>query len=136
MLNTFPRLLDLGFFAPTLLRLAVALMLAWSAMHAWRNRRAHPHMPLPMLYNQPWIPALAAVVELLLAAMFFCGWHTQIAALIGIAGVIKYAVYRRWWPEALAVYFPLSPGAAFFMFFICLSLLISGAGAFAFDLPL
>jgi len=136
MLNVFPSLLTYTFFAPTLLRLGVALILLWSAWQALRHRHRRAALPFHIFENAPWIPYVAALAEAALAAMFIAGWYTQIAALLGIAGALKYAIYRRWWPSALEVYFPISPGAAFLMFVICLSLLISGAGAVAFDLPL
>ena len=68
--------------------------------------------------------------------MFLAGWYTQIAAILGILGMLKYAAYRRWWPQALAEYFPIGPLSAFLIAMICLSLLISSPGAFAQDLPL
>lgn len=136
MLNTFPALLTYGFFAPTLLRLGVAALFAWSAWMAYKNRNHFRGVKLPFVEAKPWMPVFAALAELALAAMFLTGWHTQIAAILGILAAIKYAIYRRWWPGALGLYFPLSPGAVFLVLIICLSLLLSGAGAMAFDLPL
>ncbi|MDE2071384.1 MAG: DoxX family membrane protein [Patescibacteria group bacterium] len=136
MLNTFPNLLTYGFFAPTLLRIAVAATFFYLAMHTWRHQKYTGGIVLPVVGAQQWMPAFVALVECALAVMFAVGWHTQIAALVGVLVAIKYAIYRRFWPGAGAAYIPLSASTIALMFVICLSLLISGAGALAYDLPL
>lgn len=134
-LLVFPQIVYLSAFAPTFLRLALGLLLLWSAWQALKNRHKPFHLPFGMLDNRPWVGVFAAVAEALLAAMFIAGWYTQIAALLGMAAALKYALYRRWWPQALEVYFPISAGTAFLMFIICATLLITGAGLMAFDQP-
>jgi uncharacterized membrane protein YphA (DoxX/SURF4 family) len=136
MYTLFPSLLVYSYYAPAVLRLGVAVVFAYSAWRAWSGRRNWAHAPLPIIGPRSWMPAVAAVLEFALAAMFFFGWNTQIAAILGIIGAVKYWAYRQWWPRALNAYFPISTGAAFLIAIICLSLLMTGAGAFGQDLPL
>lgn len=72
------------------------------------------------------------VVELLLAGMFIAGFYTQIAALIAILFSLKMLVMRKRLP------YPLMPQPMVFALLIAasLSLFITGAGIFAFDLPI
>jgi len=136
MLNPFPQLLVFGIFAPTLLRVVIAIIFAYVGLHTWRRAAHLAHVRLPIVGAQAWVPYVAGLAELALAAMFLVGWYTQIAALLGIAGMIKYAMYRRWWPQAGAEYLPFSSGVAILVSIICLSLLLSGAGQPAFDVYL
>ncbi|HEV7449402.1 MAG TPA: DoxX family membrane protein [Candidatus Paceibacterota bacterium] len=135
MLNTFPMLLY-PFFAPLILRVAVGLLFVGVGVRTWRHAARLAEVSVPVLGKQAWVPYFVGLFELALGLMFLAGWYTQVAAIIAIIGVIKYAVYRRWWPQVLAGYFPVSPTTAVLLAVICLSLLISGAGAFAQDLPL
>ncbi len=118
MFNPFPDLLWLSFFAPTVLRLAAAGVLFAGAYahlkHKDSNSRAF------------------AAAHLLVGAMLFFGWNTQYAALLGMAGtVVSFLLPSRFIKTA-----PLPLSTAGLLFAIFLSLLVSGAGAFAFDLPL
>ncbi len=126
----------LGFFAPTLLRLAVAGVLIALATNTYLHADRLKGLHLPLIGVQRWIPLTASIAELLLAAMFLFGWHTQIAAILGLLLVVKYFVYRTFWPHVREAYLPPSVSTMLLVAVICLSLLISGAGALGFDLPL
>lgn len=133
MLNPFPSLLFLGFFAPTLLRVTAALVLGYSAYYLLQERRAVTQAHLPIIGKPAvWMVWLSCSITTLIAAALFFGYGTQIAALLGAIVSIKYAFI----PKRLADLSPLSRTTYFLVFVICLSLLISGAGAFAMDLPL
>jgi len=137
MLNTFPLLLVFGFFAPTVLRITMALLFIYMGMVTWQRREEISRTQLPLIHQSlGWVAPLAAIAEFALAAMFLFGWHTQIAALLGIATALKFAVYRKFWPDAARAFFPLSVGTGWMLFAISISLLLSGAGALALDLPL
>lgn len=69
-----------------------------------------------------------AFAEAACAALLLAGLYTQAAALLGIAIFFAHALVR---PVRVL---PLS--SMLFLFALCLSLLVTGAGAFAFDLPL
>ncbi|MBP9711246.1 MAG: hypothetical protein KBD50_03270 [Candidatus Pacebacteria bacterium] len=118
MLNPFPDLLWLGFFAPTVLRLAAAAVLLIGAYAHYTSKGSNS-------------TALAAA-HALLGGMLFFGWYTQYAALIGIVGIVACYVL----PKKLLNVDPLPWATSLLLFAIFLSLLVSGAGAFAFDLPL
>jgi uncharacterized membrane protein YphA (DoxX/SURF4 family) len=79
-----------------------------------------------------WIIWLAVIVEAAVAAGLFFGYYTQIAALVGALTALKQIVWRGKYPS----FFWLTRSAAFLLLIICLSLLLTGAGAFAFDIPL
>lgn len=132
MLNPFPNLFTYMFFAPTLLRLAAAAYLAALAnqhrrgAHELRDavaRAAGRSLASPLA-------SLMLVVEAVVAVMLFVGFYTQYAAIAG--AVIGFA-------SAVAtphICRPYGRAANWLFFALCLSLLITGAGAFAFDIPL
>ena len=133
MLNPFPSLLFLGFFAPTLLRIAAALVLAYSTYRILGEREPISKTSLPIIGKPPmWLIWLSCSIVILVAAALFFGYGTQIAAIAGAIVAIKYAFI----PSALKKFSPLSRSTYLIVFVICISLLLSGAGAFAMDLPL
>ncbi len=133
MLNPFPQLLIFSFFVPTLLRLTVTLTLLFAAQHVWRNRRNIESMRLPIVGQvREWMIWLIAAVLIADAFFLFIGLGTQWAAVVGALAALKYALL----PARYDAVRPLSRGTAALLFIICVSLLLSGAGAFAFDLPL
>lgn len=132
MLSLFPQILFLAPFGTTLLRIAagaVILLLAWKH---FREREKLAGVPFVIIGKGAWIPLLAALVELATAAGLILGIYTQAAAIFGMLLALKSIVWKRRYPA----FFPLSQTASFLLFVICLSILITGAGVFAFDLPL
>ncbi len=127
----------MSFFAPTILRVAVALVFFYIAFVTMRRKNALTAMPLPLIgAGHGWAAPLAAVVEFLIGFMFLVGLYTQIAAILGVAAALKYFVYRRFTPQTAEAFFPVSSGTAFLLLAISLSLLLTGAGAYAVDIPL
>ncbi len=137
MLNIFPHLLVLGFFAPTLLRIGVAGVLLYMAFFYIAHREQIGRASLPFIGARgevfAWLSALAVGI---LGLMLLFGYYTQVAALLTALALPKYFIYRRYWPQLLPLFFPLSRATYLLLCIICLSLLVSGAGALAFDLPL
>jgi uncharacterized membrane protein YphA (DoxX/SURF4 family) len=133
MLNPFPQLLFLGFFVPTILRVAAAVALGYSAWRITSERAALSKADLPIIGTPPvaliWI---SGAVTMLVAAALFFGYGTQVAAILGGIISLKYAFI----PKRLVHFSPLSRSAYLLLFVICLALLVSGAGAFAMDVPL
>lgn len=111
MLSLFPELLFLSLFAPLLFRIALAVYFVLAA-------RTHMQKGLTVL----------STVEILVAVPLLIGAWTQIVALAALA-LCAYALYT---PRTRT--YPVSTLAL--MALISFSLLITGAGAFAFDLPL
>ncbi|HVY73110.1 MAG TPA: DoxX family membrane protein [Candidatus Paceibacterota bacterium] len=133
MLNPFPHLFEFSFFAPTLLRVAVAVLFAYHAQHTFKTHSTFANTRLPII-GKPGI-VLVYVITIaytILAAMLFFGWYTQIAAIVGGIAMLKHA----WFAREYKLYSPLSRSAYLLAAVMCISLLVTGAGALAMDLPL
>lgn len=114
MLSLFPELLFLSSFAATLIRIALAVFLAYEA---W-NGMAHASVPARAF----------AAAKILIAAALFVGAWTQLAAL-GATIIFTLSLFV---PRMRTS--PLS--ATLLALAMALSLIVTGAGAVAFDLPL
>ena len=134
MLNPFPEILFLGHLAPTLLRIAAALCLGYSAYCILKERRAVLQTELPVI-GKPGVALvwIATSITMLTAFALFFGYGTQVAAIVGGAIALKYGLFL---PKRIQHLVPLSRGTYMLVFVICLSLLITGGGAFAMVLPL
>lgn len=114
MLSLLPQILFLSPVAATLIRLTVALMLAYSS---WRNA------------SRPGYDVRAfALLEALVAAAVFAGAWTQAAAIIGALMLGLSLIMTRFsvWPRSTVV----------MLLVMTLTLIVTGPGAIAFDLPL
>ena len=133
MLNPFPNLLMFGFFAPTLLRVAAAFVVFYVAYSLMTNRERLSEMTFPIIgHYRPWMATVSSVACGIIGFSLLLGYLTQWGALLGGVMALKQAVM----PKRYAAYMPLSRGTSLLLLVICLSLLISGAGAMAQDLPL
>ncbi len=117
MLNPFPGLLIYSSLAPFILRLVLGFVyLDIGILNLKRERNVK----------------ILGLVEIIGAAMLFFGFYTQIAAIffILVGGISLYLEYKD---EAL-----LKRDIVFYLLVlaIAVSLLLSGAGAYAKDLPL
>ncbi len=132
MLTTFPDLLVLGFFAPTIIRIAVALSFVSIAYLQWKRHTELSEIKFPIIGRSSWWVSVSILLHVALASAMLFGYYTQIAALIGMVVFIKQAIFAKRYPRAV----PLCRGEYVLLVFMCFSLLISGAGALAYDLPL
>ncbi len=132
MLNTFPDLLVLSYFAPLLIRIAIAVAFFYIAYAQSMRRNEIGEMRFPIVGASKRIPALCAAFFVLVGGMILFGYHTQIAAILAVLGLGKCLIPSKWHPRLL----PVDRVATLLLIAMCLSLLISGAGARAFDLPL
>lgn len=130
MLNIFPDLLY-PFLAPTLLRIGVAIAFVAIAVMQWRRREEISRTDFIYVGPNTWWVWLSIAVHVVVAIMLFVGTYTQAAALVGALITCKAFVWGKKYPGA----FPLSRGASLLLLLICLSLVVSGAGGFARDLP-
>ncbi|HEX8993774.1 MAG TPA: hypothetical protein VF803_00805 [Candidatus Paceibacterota bacterium] len=127
----FPSLFSYSFFAPILLRLSASLVFFFVALMQWRARRETYALLSPILGSiSRHAIALLVAIEYIIAAMLFVGWHTQIAAVLGVILSIKYAFVRA---RSLS---PLGAIATWLLLSVCLSLIILGGGALALDIHL
>lgn len=114
MLSLFPQLLFLSPFAAFLIRISLAVVFAYSAY----LRVSQQNMLLKIF----------GVIDAVIAIGLLVGFSTQLAALLGLICTVAWLVKPDWNP------YPRSTTALAAV--MCLSLLVLGAGPFAFDLPL
>ena len=114
MLSIFPDILFLSLYGTALIRVALAVTLAYSA---WR------HFEWPDITSR-----FLAGLEILTAALIVAGAWTQPAALVSAI------IAAIWYFQPTSRVFPVS--TIFLAFVISLSLILTGPGALAFDLPL
>ncbi|MES2007191.1 MAG: DoxX family membrane protein [Patescibacteria group bacterium] len=133
MLTTFPSLLMYGFFVPMMLRITVAIIFGYLAIQHFTHKKAVSAEIKWVSHEMAvWATGLLILAELALGILLFVGAFTQIAALLASLGFLKMAVLHKKMPN----YAPLSRLSYVLLFVISMTLLISGAGIFAFDLPL
>lgn len=132
MLNPFPSLLTYAFFGPLVVRLAAAgVILMMANIHRVRRNELR-HLVSPIVgKNAGWLIWLVILIEIATGVLLFVGLYTQWAAIIGMMLAIRSLIAVP--HKALS---PFDRSTDVLLFAICLSLLITGAGAFAFDLPL
>jgi len=134
MLNPFPELLVYSLLAPLILRVVAGLLFIDLGVLLFKNEKERWALSLSSLNipNPKATIKILGVVEILGGAMFILGLYTQIAALI-LALFTFAEVYIEYKSPAI-----LKRNLIFYimLFAIVLSLLLSGAGAFAIDLPL
>lgn len=134
MLNPFPDLLAFGLIAPLLLRVALSVVFidfGWSKLTKDREKKSAFFETLGLKPGAYYAVAFG-VIELAAGILLIIGLYAQIAALAAL--VISVAAYRLKgkYPE----HFQNSRCFFFLLAVISLSLLFSGAGFLAFDLPL
>ena len=133
MLNPFPQLLVYGFFAPLLLRATVACVLFFVAWHVHQKASILASITFPLVgKTRPWLMRLAASATALAGATLLAGYATQWSAILGILVALKLV----WLKKELEPALKLPTSTYLLVLVICLSLLVTGAGALAFDLPL
>jgi putative oxidoreductase len=134
MLNPFPDLLTYSLLAPFILRVVAGIIFIDLGVLAFRNEK------------ESWLASLSALkvpdpklalkilggIEIIGGVMFILGLFTQVAALV-LAMLVFAETYIEYKEPLL-----LKRNFVFYLMLlaIVLSLLLSGAGAFAFDLPL
>lgn len=131
MLNPFP-IQFLALFAYFLLRVCVGWICISLGLRHLRFTRDLRHSTAPIWPIPASLIYTLVLSELTLGLMFIVGWYTQYAALGGIAlATIMLIWHKRCTPIGI-------PPRIFYVLFLgtAVSLFITGAGAFAFDLPI
>lgn len=135
MLSLFPQLLFLSALSATLLRVVAGAYMLFLAYRIAATRREYSTITHPIIGNQPsWIFLIAAGLTAAVATLLTIGLWTQAAAIVGVLISFKLFVLPRRLLSPIASDFPRS--TALLLFVICLSLVVTGAGAFALDFPL
>lgn len=132
MLSLFPSLLFLTPLSPLLIRVAVGLSFLYLGYHHYQNRTAaaseHPFAGS----IGPIILFAQIIVEFVIAASLIAGVFAQLGALIGFLVCVKLLILK---PRGRSLV-PFSTLALLLLAVMNLSVLITGAGLYAFDLPL
>lgn len=132
MLSLFPELLFLSPLAAALLRVAAACVFFY-AVNAQVNRiDTLATVRVPILGSGAWIVWASITFDAVIGLCLLTGTYTQGAALAGLLGI---AIAMIGAPEYIARV-PIARGTLALTFVILISLVLTGAGAFAFDLPL
>ena len=133
MLSLFPQILFLAPAGTALLRIAAGLAYLYVAYFLWSEQKALAQERLPLIGSlPPWLASIASLLFAAIGVLLIVGLWTQCAALLAALASLKGALFAKKYPRIV----PLSRAAYLFLFVICLSLVVSGAGAFGFDLPL
>jgi uncharacterized membrane protein YphA (DoxX/SURF4 family) len=133
MLSLFPQILFLAPAGTTLLRIAAAICFAYMAWYFWQERDRFNRLEAPIVgHIRPWMVAFGEVVTGIIAVLLFVGAWTQVAAIIGAIAVIKQLVFYRRYNQV----YPFTQSTYWLLLCISLMLVVTGAGAFALDLPL
>ena len=114
MLSFFPELLFLSPFAAFLIRVTLSVVFVYSAYSRLKHER-----PLLKTYG---------AIDAVLAILFLGGAYTQLTAIVGIICTVS------WLASSTIRPVPMSTAALALV--MSLTLLITGAGPFAYDLPL
>ncbi|MEK7505567.1 MAG: DoxX family membrane protein [Patescibacteria group bacterium] len=136
MLNPIPELLVLSFFAPTIIRVFLGGAFLYRGLRALGKEKgmlAEQIQKVPFFFGSPlaWITFIGSL-EIITALLLIVGLYTQIAAIIialfSIAN-LKMRIFGKVIGNEAALFYVMTLAAS-------LSLALTGAGLFAFDLPL
>ncbi|MFH1473254.1 MAG: DoxX family protein [bacterium] len=134
MLNPFPELLTFATMGPFMLRVVLGLIFLELGLLKFRGEKQRwiASFDTLNLYPAELLVAFYALLQMVGGLMLVLGLYTQIAALLFVvfSGTELFVEYkaREILKRDLVFYLLL--------FTISLSLLLTGAGAFAFDIPL
>lgn len=134
MLNPFPDLLTYSLLAPLVLRLVLGLIFIDLGALKLRGEKGHWIASFDALYLRPadFFVVIYGLLQIVGGALLIVGLWTQVAALMFVifTGI---ELYIEWTAREI-----LKRDITFYLllFVISLSLLFTGAGAFAFDIPL
>lgn len=134
MLNIFPELLNYGLLAPTIIRITLAITLLFIGYETVFSKRLNflsyfeaKKYPLAKL-----LPIKLGVAEIIAGLFLLFGFFTQVAALatVFLSLMLMYIENRdeKILPHSLTFYLIIA--------ILSVTLLFSGAGAFAIDIPL
>lgn len=132
MLNLFP----IQFLAPVsyfLLRVVLGFVLLRLGIRHLQNREIlAPHFSFRFFPFGTFFAWYLSIIEVVLGGLLIAGFLTQIAALLTIFLALKFLIMYKHFAH------PLIPERTvyFFMLGVATSLCITGAGIFAFDLPI
>ena len=130
----FPQLFFLApLYVPLILRILVALSFFYIAYAQASRRKEISELKIQLIGHVDQTMVLISALCITLTGLaLFVGWHTQIAAIVGILIALKHAIYAKKYPRVI----PLCRLEYIYIIVILLTLVISGAGGLAMDVPL
>lgn len=134
MLSIFPSLFNFSFFAPTILRLATALVFISVGYQKTFTKKIEwvAHFESAGIKSAEQIILVVGILELVAGGLLLLGIFTQPAALLLAIISLAYIILKIKKPTAL----PNKVSFYLLLLAINLSLLLTGPGALAFDWPL
>ena len=133
MLSLLPQLLFLTPAAIALLRIVAGLYFLYISYSVFTRKRAIIGAQMPVIGRAGgWLVWYSGTITCLIASMLVLGIYTQIAAIAGAIIALKYVIFVRRYPEIIA----LPRSTSLLLLVVCLALIFTGAGGFAFDWPL
>lgn len=137
MLNIFPDLLFLQLLAPFMLRVAIGVMLFWIGYSYIFKDRVVVVSQISSKWPKfgPFAVWFGGIFDMITGIFLIVGFLTQAAAIAGIL-IAMDALFAKWFYKDLDKVIKYSRMFYVLLLVISISLLFTGAGAFAFDLPL
>jgi uncharacterized membrane protein YphA (DoxX/SURF4 family) len=133
LLSLFPQLLFLSPAGTAILRIAAAICFAYIGRDLFQRAHELSIIEIPLFGKMhAWMVQLGASASIVIAVLLFFGAWTQGIALVGALGAAKSLIFFRRYEEMLT----FSRSTYWLLLCICLMLVVTGAGAFSFDLPL
>jgi putative oxidoreductase len=134
MLNPFPELLTYSLLGPLMLRVLLGLIFIDLGALKLRSERQRWIASFDTLYLRPadFFVTLYALIQIVGGILLIIGLWTQVAALVFVI-LVGAELYTEWRAREI-----LKRDMVFYLliFVISLSLLLTGAGAYALDIPL
>lgn len=131
MLSVFPELLFLSPLAATLLRVTAASYFLYAAYVQYKKRESLAHMKTAFGTGML-VVWMCLLLDVFVGTFLLVGLYTQVMALVGAIGTALAFFCMRAYMDAIF----LSRGTLLLLFVLLVSLLVTGAGPFALDLPL
>ncbi len=134
MLSIFPSLLIFGILAPFILRVIVGVYFLHAGYLDFGKEEGGSLEEITKKHGKYAKPFLTifAIAEVVVGLSLIVGLFTQVAALIGIIFVLKFL----WFKNEFPIFIKHEKVFYFMVLTILFSLLLTGAGALAIDLPL
>ena len=133
MFSIFPDLLFLRDAGIGLIRIVAGLYLIYIGYTIWNERAVIAKERFPVIGRMPeWLSAIAAALNIVIGLALVVGAGVQLAALLGAIVALKCVVFAKKYPNVM----PLPRSTSVLLFVVLLALVVTGAGALAFDLPL
>jgi hypothetical protein len=133
MLSLFPQILFLAPSGTALLRIAAAICFAYIAWDLFKRQSEISGVDMMIIgHVRTWMVQISAIIIAVMAVLLFVGAWVQLVALVGAIVALKHLVFFRRYQTILT----FSKSTYWLLLCICLMLAVTGAGAFAFDLPL